>query len=198
MRDKKINWLVKVAMLAAVSTVLMLIEFPLPFIAPPFYELDFSEVPVLIGAFALGPVAGVAIEGIKILLNFLLNGTVTAGVGELANFVVGCTFVLPAAIIYKKKKTKGGAVLGLIIGGAAMVILGCFVNAYVMLPTYGKAFGMPIEAIISMATKIWPSIDTMLEFILICVVPFNTIKAIVVAIVTMLVYKPMHRLIEKI
>lgn len=199
LKNKKSTlWLVKVAMLAAVSTVLMLVEFPLPFIAPPFYELDFSEVPVLIGAFAMGPWAGVAIEGLKIALNFLLNGTVTAGVGELANFVVGCTFVLPAAFIYKNKKTKGSAILGLIVGGAAMVILGCFVNAYIMLPTYGKAFGMPIEAIISMATKIWPSIDTMFEFILICVVPFNTIKAIVVSVITMLVYKPMHRLIEKI
>ena len=99
-----VSKLVKIAMLAAVATVLMLVEFPLPFIAPPFYELDFSEVPVLIGAFAMGPLAGAIIELIKILLNFVLNGTVTAGVGELGNFIVGCALIVPAAMIYKKSK----------------------------------------------------------------------------------------------
>ncbi len=198
MKDKKTIWLVKVAMLAAVSTVLMLVEFPLPFIAPPFYELDFSEVPVLIGAFAMGPLAGVAIEALKIVLNFLLNGTITAGVGEIANFVVGCTFVLPAAIIYKKSKTKKNAILGLAVGGFAMVVIGYFVNAYIMLPAFSYFLNMPIEAIVSMGSKIWPSIDSVPKFVLLCTVPFNALKAIVISVITMLVYKPMHRLIEKI
>ncbi len=198
MKDKKTMWLVKVAMLAAVSTVLMLVEFPLPFIAPPFYELDFSEVPVLIGAFAMGPLAGVAIEALKIVLNFLLNGTITAGVGELANFVVGCTFVIPAAIIYKKKKTKKNAMLGLVIGGIAMVAIGYFVNAYVMLPAFSHFLDMPIETIVSMGSAIWESIDSVPKFVLLCAVPFNAVKAIIISVITMLVYKPMHRLIEKI
>lgn len=95
----KVRTIVQVAMLGAISTVLMLFEFPLPFLAPPFYELDFSEVPVLIGAFAMGPVAGIAIEAVKVLLNFVLNGTITAGVGEVANFIVGCAFLLPASFL---------------------------------------------------------------------------------------------------
>jgi len=196
--SKNVSWVVKVAMLGALATVLMLVEFPLPFIAPPFYELDFSEVPVLIGAFALGPVAGVVIEGIKVLLNLLLNGTMTAGVGELANFVMGVVFVLPAAIIYKRNKTKKSAILGLVVGGVSMVMLGCFINAYVMLPTYAAAFQMPIDVIIGMATKIWSFIDTLFEFVIVCVAPFNLVKVILVSFVTMVIYKPLRRLIEKI
>ena len=196
--SKNVSWIVKVAMLGALSTVLMLFEFPLPFIAPPFYELDFSEVPVFIGAFALGSVAGVVIEAIKVLLNLLLNGTMTAGVGELANFVMGAVWVLPAAIIYKRNKSKKSAVFGLLVGGFSMVVLGCFINAYVMLPTYAAAFQMPIDVIIGMATKIWAFIDTLFEFVLVCVAPFNLVKVILISIITMVVYKPLRRLIEKI
>ena len=196
MKSKNVNWLVKVAMLSAVSTVLMLFEFPLPFIAPPFYELDFSEVTVLIGAFALGPVAGIVIEALKILLNLLINGTVTAGVGEVANFAMGVSFVLPASLIYKRHKSKRNAVMGLVTGGITMVVLSCFINAYIMLPVYGAAFKMPIDAIISMATKINSSIDTMAEFVLWCVAPFNLLKVILVNVITIFIYKPMSPLLK--
>ena len=108
--------IVCVGMLAAISTILMLFEFPLPFLAPGFYELDFSEVPILIGAFALGPVAGVLTELVKVLLNLVVNGTQTAFVGEFANFVMGCMFVLPASLIYKMKKSRKHAVIGLAAG----------------------------------------------------------------------------------
>ena len=194
----KINtkWMVKVGMLSAVSVVLMLFEFPLPFIAPPFYELDFSEVPVLIGAFAFGPWAGAIIEGVKILLNLLINGTVTAGVGELANFILGVVFVLPAAFIYQKKKTKKGALLGLCVGTLSLLFVGCLVNVYLMLPAYGNAFGLPISAFVEMASAIHPSIDTVTEFALLCVVPFNIIKAVVVSVITLLIYKKLSPILH--
>ena len=107
-RSKTRN-LVQVAMLGAVAGVLMNFEFPIPILAPPFYQMDFSEVPVLLGAFAMGPVAGVVIELIKVLLHFVLHGTMTAGVGELANFIFGCAFAVPAGLIYRyhNKKTRG-------------------------------------------------------------------------------------------
>ena len=117
-------------MLSSVASILMLIEFPLPFIAPPFYQLDFSEIPVLIGAFSMGPMAGILIEMIKIILNLCINGTMTAGVGELANFVIGCALVLPAAFIYKRKKTKKAAIVGLVTGTVFMTIFGCFINSF--------------------------------------------------------------------
>ncbi len=196
MKNTKTAWLVKVAMLSAVATVLMLLEFPLPFIAPPFYELDFSEVPVLVGSFALGPLAGVAIEGVKVILNLIINGTNTAFVGEFANFAMGASFVLPAAIIYKRKKSKANATLGLVVGGILMVVVSCFINAYIMLPVYGAAFKMPIDVIVGMATKINSSIDTMLEFVLLCVAPFNLAKVILVSVVTLIIYKPISPVLK--
>lgn len=134
MRSEKTRTMVEIAMLSAIAVVLMLFEFPLPFIAPPFYELDFSEVPVLIGAFALGPWAGVIIEAIKILLNLVINGTITAFVGEIGNFIIGVAFVLPAALIYKHKKSKKTAMIGLATGGIIMIVASCFINVFILLP----------------------------------------------------------------
>lgn len=195
---KKVNtlWFVRVAMLSAVATILMLFEFPLPFIAPPFYEIDLSEVPVFIGAFAMGPVAGVTIEAVKVLLNLVINGTMTAGVGEMANFVMGALFVLPGALIYKRKKTKAKAVLGLIIGTIVMTVSSCFINAYIMLPVYAGAFKMPIDVIVGMGTKICPAVDTMFEFVLFCVAPFNLLKGVIVSVVTILIYKYISPLLK--
>ncbi|MBP3663885.1 MAG: ECF transporter S component, partial [Tyzzerella sp.] len=143
----------QIGMLGAIATVLMLFEIPLPF-APSFYEIDFSEVPVLIGCFSMGPLAGALIELVKIILNFVINGTMTAGVGEVANFIIGCSLCVPAGIIYKKNRTKKGAVLGLLVGTMFMTTLGCFVNAYILLPTYAAAFQIPIEGLIEMGTAV--------------------------------------------
>ncbi len=189
MKKTNIKWMVKVSMLGAVAVVLMLLEFPIPFIAPPFYEFDFSEVPVLIGAFALGPVAGAVIELVKVLLNLLVNGTITAGVGEFANFMVGISFVLPAGLLYKRCKDKKHAALGLIAGSVCMVALGFVVNLYILIPTYGKALGMPIAAFVEMGSSIYPPIDSLWKMVLLCVVPFNAIKALAASVVTMLIYK---------
>ncbi|MCI6044474.1 ECF transporter S component [bacterium] len=195
-KSTNVRTLVQIAMLAAVAAVLMLVEFPLPFIAPSFYELDFSEVPVLIGAFSMGPLAGAVIELIKILLNFVLNGTMTAGVGELANFLMGCAFIVPAGIIYKKHKTRKNALIGMVVGIVCMAAAGCILNGAVLLPAYGKAFGMPIEAFVEMGAAIVPAIDNIFTFCLFCVVPFNVIKGIVVSAITLLLYKHISRLLK--
>ncbi|MBR5614826.1 MAG: ECF transporter S component [Clostridia bacterium] len=189
MKKNSIRWMTKVAVLSAAAVVLMLFEFPLPFIAPPFYELDFSEVPALIGAFVLGPVAGIAIEGIKVLLNLLLNGTITGGVGEAANFLVGISFILPAELIYKKRKTKINAITGMTAGGIIMVVVSCFVNTYILIPAYGAAMGVEISAFVKMASAIQPSVDTLWKMILLCVAPFNAIKVTLVSLITALIYK---------
>lgn len=187
--------LVVTAMLSALATVLMIFEIPLPFIAPPFYEMDFSEVPVLIGAFSMGPSVGVIIEAVKILLNLIINGTTTGGIGEIANFVIGCAYILPASIIYKKKKTKGNAILAMTIATVTMAILGVFINAYVMIPIY-SAF-MPLEQIINMGKDIVPFITNTLTFCVFCVAPFNLIKGAIVSIITTFIYKPLSRIINK-
>ena len=193
---KKTTWMVKVAMLSAVSVVLMLFEFPLPFLAPPFYEFDFSEVPVLLGTFALGPLAGVVIELIKVLLNLLINGTMTGGVGEAANFVVGVAYVLPAGLIYRNCKTKKAAALGMLVGSVVMVTLGAFINAYILIPAYGKALSMPMDTFVEMGRAIHPSIDSLAKLVIFCVVPFNAVKVIVVSLVTRFIYKPLRPILK--
>ena len=187
--SNKTRKLVEIGMLGAIATVLMLFEFPIPFIAPPFYELDFSEVPVLVGAFALGPMAGATIELVKILINLLINGTATAFGGEIGNYLLGCSFIIPAALIYKKHKSKKNALIAMIIGTIAMTVFGCFLNAYILLPTYATAFGMPIDAIVGMGSAINANINDVMTFVIIAVAPFNIIKGIVVSVITLLIYK---------
>lgn len=185
----------QIGMLGAVATVLMLFEIPLPF-APSFYEIDFSEVPVLIGCFSMGPFAGAMIELVKIILNFVINGTATAGVGEAANYIIGVSFCLPAAMIYQKQKTKKGAVVGLVIGTLFMTILGCFVNAYILLPTYAKAFHMPIDALVGMGTAVNANIDSLFTFVMFAVAPFNLLKGILDSIIVMAIYKKISPILK--
>lgn len=188
--------IVTIGMLGAIAVVLMLFEIPLPF-APSFYEIDLSEVPVLVGCFAMGPIAGILIELVKIILNLVINGSVTAGVGELANFCIGCSFCIPAGIIYQHKKTKKSAIIGLISGTLIMTFLGCFINAYVMLPTYAKAFNIPIEGLIEMGTKVNASITDLFTFVMFAVVPFNLLKGILVSVIMLLIYKKISPIIKR-
>lgn len=191
-----IRGITAIAMLSAIAILLMLFEIPLWF-APSFYEIDLSEVPVLIGAFALGPIAGVVIEFVKILLNLLINGTITAFVGEFANFLIGCSLVVPAAIIYHRGKSKNTALTGLIIGTICMVAVGSLLNAYLLLPVYAKTFNMPMEALIGMGSAVNPSINSLSTFILLAVAPFNLLKGVIVSIITMVLYKRVSRVIKE-
>lgn len=180
--------MVVIAMLGAVAMILQLFEFPLWF-APSFYELDLSEVPVMIGSFALGPGAGALIELVKNLLKLITKGTNTAFVGDIANYVIGCALVVPAGILYKRKKSRKNAIVGMIAGTLIMTVIGCFVNAYVLLPAYGKAFEMPIDALVAMGTAVNPAIKGLGGFVILAVAPFNLLKGAVVSLVTMLLYK---------
>lgn len=196
MKQRSVQWLVKVAVLGALATVLMLVEFPLVFLAPNFYKLDLSEIPVVIGAFALGPMAGVAIEAIKILLNFAINGTETAGVGEIANFLIGCAYVVPAAIVYTVRKSRNGAVLGMAAGTVSVVLVGAVLNAYVLLPAYAYAYHAPIEAFIAMGSAINPAITDLTTFILFAVVPFNLVKGLMISVIVFVIYKRVSPLLK--
>lgn len=183
-----IRTIVQCGMLSAVAVVLMLFEIPLPF-APSFYEIDFSEVPVLVGCFAMGPLAGAVIEFVKILLNFAVNGTVTAGVGEIANFLIGCAFVVPAGVIYRKMRTRRGAICGMAAGTVCMTALGCALNAYLLLPAYAAAFQMPIDGLVAMGAAVNGKIDSLLTFVLFAVAPFNLLKGVLVSLIVFLIYK---------
>lgn len=184
----KVRTIAQIGMLSAIAIVLMLFEIPLPF-APSFYEIDFSEVPVLIGCFTMGPLAGAVIELVKILLNLLINGTITGGVGEAANFLIGCALCVPAGIIYRRNRTRKGAIIGMAAGTAFMTVIGCFLNAYILLPVYAKVFEMPLDALVGMGTAINPRITSLSGFVAFAVAPFNLLKGVLVSVVVFLIYK---------
>lgn len=186
--------LVQIGMLSALAIILMQFEIPLPF-SPAFYKIDFSEVPVLIGCFSMGPFAGVLIELIKVILNVAIKGTMTMGIGDAANFLIGCAFCVPAALIYQKKRTKSGAVTGMVVGTVIMTILGCVLNAYILLPVYAKAFEMPLDALVSMGTEVNGAITGLMTFVLFAVAPFNLLKGILVSLIVFFVYKKIRQVL---
>ena len=187
---------VLMGMFGALAGVLMVFEIPLPFLAPSFYGLDISEVPVLVGTFALGPVAGAVIEVVKILVKLVLKPTSTGFVGELANLTFGCAMAIPAGLIYQFKKTRKGAMAALTAGTLLMSAAAIVGNALVMLPFYSNF--MPLENIIAAGAAINPAVSNVWTFAVICVGPFNVIKGIVVSMITVLVYKHISAMIHSI
>ena len=184
----------KIAILGALSFVLMIIEIPLPFF-PDFLKIDASDLPALVGGFALGPVAGVLIVLIKNILH--LPQTSSIYVGELANFVVGASLVLPASLLYYRTKTKKMAFLGLCIGIVTMAISGALMNLFVMLPLYTRLYGMPMEVLVSLGTKVNSNITDLTTFILYAIVPFNLIKGFVISTITLVIYKHISPILHK-
>ena len=196
MKNRSLMYITKVGILSALATVLMLFEFPLPFIAPPFYKLDFSELPVLIGSFALGPVAGILIELFKNLLNLLFEGTATAFVGEFANFLMGCAFVLPAAIFYRAKKTRPAALYGMICGTLTLTVVGTLINYFLLIPMYSVLYNLPIDAIVGMGQAINPAITNLPLLVVLAVAPFNLLKGAVISALTFVIYKRVSPLLK--
>lgn len=194
MKNSKLSNLIKIALLGVIGFVIMLIEFPLP-IFPSFLKIDFSDLAAVVGGFAMGPVAGVAIELVKNLL--ALSKTGTAGVGEIANFLIGSSMVLTSSLIYKHKKTKINAVVGLLLGIVAMSIAGCLLNYFVLLPMYETAFKFPIKAVVAATHAVNPYVNDLRSFILFAIVPFNVIKGAVISVVTMAVYKKISPVVHK-
>ncbi|MCM8709758.1 ECF transporter S component [Clostridium sp. SYSU_GA19001] len=196
MKNQNLNTLVKISVLGAMALVLMMFEIPLP-LFPNFLKIDFSDIPALLGAFALGPVAGVVIEFLKNVLNGAITGSTSMWVGELANFLVGSAYVFTAGYIYKKNKSKKTAVQGMILGIIAMIIIASIFNYYVLIPFYAKLFGMQIKDIVAMAAAANPKITDLTAYIVWAVVPFNALKGIVIAVVTAPLYKKVSPLFHR-
>ena len=190
------HYITYTAMFACMAGVLMLLEIPLPF-APPFYKIDLSELPIMICTFYLGPVASVTAELIKVLVKLLLKGTTTAFVGDFANFAVGCSFVLPASLVYHARPGKRSALIGLIVGTLCMTVFGSAFNAIYLLPKFAVLFGMPMEAIIGMGTKVNARINSVSTLVLFAVVPFNLLKGVIVSGLTFMLYKRISPLLHK-
>ena len=196
--DTKILSTKKIAMIgmfSAVSGIMMLLELPMPF-APSFYKIDPSELPVLICGFAFGPVAGVLTEFVKIIIKLFFKPTSTAFVGELANFCVGCSMILPATIIYHVKKKKITALIACIVGTMTMTIFGTLFNAVYLLPTFAVMYGMPLEALIGMGTALNENVTDVFTFVAFCVAPLNLLKGGAVSVLTFVLYKPLSPILK--
>ena len=185
--------IVKIGMLSAIAYIAMFLEFPIP-IFPAFLKLDISDIPALIGGFAISPIAGILIQFIKNLIHFITT-TSTGGVGELGNFIVGSAYVFAASYIYKKHHNKKGALIGCAVGTIAMTIAGGIFNLYVLLPFYSKI--MPVEAIVAMGSAITNLIHDLPSLVLYGIVPFNIFKGIVVSVITIGIYKKVSVLLKK-
>lgn len=193
---KKTKYITICAMLGALAMLLHLFDFPIPFLAPGFYKLDFSEIPVMIGAFYLGPVGGIIIELVKILLKLVIKGTSTAFVGDLANFIVGCSFAVPASIVYHMKKTRKMAVAGLVTGTVTMTVFGSLFNGIYLIPAFSRLYGLPLDAIVGMGTAVNPAITSVNMLVLLAVAPLNLLKGVLISVPTMVLYKRISRVLH--
>jgi len=178
----------------ALGFVLMLLEFPLPFIIPPFIKFDFSELPALIAAFAYGPLYGIFVCAIKNLLHLFV--TTSGGVGELSNFVMGAIFVGIAGLIYTKMHNRKGALIGSFVGAISMAIISIFTNYFIVYPAYVVIYGMPMEAIIGMYKALLPMADNLWKALTIFNLPFNAIKGMIDAAICFLVYKRLSPILK--
>ena len=181
------------AMLAAVATILMYMEFPIP-IMPGFIKMDISELPALIASFAYGPLSGIAVCLIKNLIK--LPSTSTAAVGELFNFVMGALFVGVAGIVYKKNKTRKGAIIGAVAGALIMALVSLPYNYFVVYPSYVVMYHLPLEAIIGMYQAINPNVNGLLACLVTFNVPFTFAKGMVDALLCFLIYKPLSPILH--
>ena len=191
-RQHNVRYMTVTAMLSAVAFALMFFEFSIPFLVPSFIQMDLSELPALIGAFAMGPWYGVIICLIKNLIHLLI--TTTGGVGELSNFILGAAFVLPAGLIYQRKKTKKNAVIGSVLGAAFMALLSVASNYFIVYPVY-TAF-LPMDTILAMYQEILPSADTLLKCLVIFNMPFTFVKGMLSVIITLFIYKHISPIIK--
>ena len=174
-----------IGVLAAVASILFLWEIPIVL----FYKLDFSSIPILLGAFSMGPLAGVLIQAVKSLIG-LFHST-SQGVGELADLIMGAAMVLPAGWIYRHRKSRRGALLGMALGTLSATLVAVLCNVYLMIPFYGAVYNLPVEAIVDMGRSFIPSLNTIWDFVLLITAPFNAMKWVIISVLTYVLYKPL-------
>ena len=190
--SRRVRALAVTAMLSAAATVLMALDFPIPFLIPPFVKMDFSELPALLAAFALGPASGAAVCLVKNLVNLAMSST--QGVGGLCNFLLGICFVVPAGLIYRFKRTRSGALIASLTGAAVMAVCSVPINYFISYPFY--ATFMPLDTIIGMYQALIPSVDGLLACLVVFNAPFTLLKGLLDMALAFLIYKPLSRLLH--
>ena len=183
--------LTRCGLLSAMAVILFYIEIPVV----AFYKLDLSTLPAILAGFAMGPLQGIAVIIVKNLVHML--GTSTAGVGELADILMSCAFVIPASLYYRRHKDRKSALVAMLIGSVTMIVAAVLVNYFILIPAYQVLMNLPLEVIIGMGQKVFGFIDTTVELVLAITAPFNILKAVVLSVVTYLLYKRGSPLLHK-
>ena len=183
--------LTRCGLLSAMAVILFYIEIPVV----AFYKLDLSTLPAILAGFAMGPIQGLAVIIIKNLVHVL--GTSTAGVGELADILMSCAFVIPASLIYRSSKTRKGALKAMLVGSVAMIVAAMLVNYFILIPAYQVLMNLPLEAIIGMGQAVLPFVDNTVKLVIFITAPFNILKAAVLSFVTYLLYKRVSPLLHQ-
>lgn len=196
MRNSKIQIISKCAIMAALAAVIMQFSIVLPFV-PTFYELDLSEVIVMLAGFALGPIAAIITEALKIILNLIIDGSATMGIGELANFLMGCSFVLPAVLFYHKNKSRANAAKGMILGSISLSIVACLMNYFILLPVYAYFFQMDIDSLVAMGSQVNGNITNLFGLVVLAVLPFNILKGSLNAVIVYFTYKKVSPILKR-
>ena len=188
--------MVMIAMFGAIAGILMLFDFATP-IAPSFMKIDLGDLPAILGTFMMGPIEGLLICIIKLLVKLIIKGSGTAFVGELSNFVVCAAYIIPSYLVYRTHKGKGGAIFSLAVGTIVVSLVAVLSNYFVMFPMYSSLYGMPLEAIIGMGTALNSRITNLFTMMLFAVLPFNLVKYGIVSLITFLVYKRLKNVLFK-
>ena len=187
----------RISMLAALSIILFMTPFLKIIVIPHMYTLDFSNVPVMLGAFAMGPGAAMIILVIKELVHLVFQGLAdNQGVGNIADLIMSAAYVLPASLLYLKHKTRKNALGGMAVGTLSTVVFGVLANWLILLPFYTIVRGYPMPAIISTVGKVFPFVDSEAKLLLFFVAPFNLVKGLAVSLVTFLIYKPLSPILH--
>lgn len=190
----RIRELTVTAMLCAVATILMFLDFSLPMVIPSFVKMDVSELPALLASFSLGPVYGIAVCLVKNLFNVIFHGT-TGGIGELCNFLIGASFVGTAGVIYRFHKTRKSAVIAALVGAVVMAAVSVPVNYFLSYPVYAAMFG-GIDAIIAAYQELRPGTNGLMECLLVFNMPFTLVKGLINAALCFLIYKPLSPILH--
>lgn len=193
----KVKKIAFIGLMGAVSSVLMLFRFPLPFL-PPFLSFDFSGLMEMLGGFMFGPAAAVCIIAVKIMLQLVMQGSFSLGTGELQNLILSCAYVLPALIFYNRNKTKKSAAVGMTVSYLVVSVVAVFTNLYLIIPFYVKLFGMSMSDIIAMCSAVNPAMKNAVGMVLFGILPFNLIKYGITSVITFIIYKRLSRVIKGI
>lgn len=186
-----------IGLFGALSAVLMLARFPLPFM-PPFLSFDLAGLMEILGGFMFGPMAALLIIVVKILLQLVMQGSFSLGTGELQNFILSCSYVLPAVLLYHRSKTRKMAVGGMAIGTIFVSVVAVFTNLYLIIPFYVKLFGMSMDDIIAMCNAVNPAMKNAMTMAIFGLLPFNLIKYGVTSVLAFLLYKRLSHLLKGI